>query len=211
MWGSLERNRRDREAAAVELATARLACRTDVLTGLPNRLALDEELAARRVSDRPWSLVMLDLDKFKDVNDTFGHAVGDELLVEIARRLEVGAGEHGLAARLAGDEFALVLPFAAEVAAPLTRRVLDAVRQPMLLASGVRYQAGMSAGVVESDPDTTSAELKRRADLALYRAKVTRGQVVVWTTELAMPARPAVERRQGRADAVVAVPAWAGR
>jgi diguanylate cyclase (GGDEF)-like protein len=202
---SLERVRRYRLRYEAELSQARLACRTDLLTGLPNRLALDEELAARSTGPKDWSLTLLDLDRFKHVNDTFGHDAGDRLLAEVAARLACGAGEHGLAARIAGDEFALVLPYAAEVAVLLVERVAELVSCPVDVVPGVSYRPSMSAGIVAGDPAVEAAELKRRADLALYQAKRQRGRVAVWT---GTPSAHGcgVGRRQVRAE-LAAVPA----
>lgn len=154
--------------------------RADTLTGLPNRRAFDEKLpealARSARNGLPLALMFLDVDHFKSINDTLGHAAGDMVLKEFATRLSSSVRGTDTVARLAGDEFVIVLeglhaPAEAELVA---RKILDSVAQPMdLSAAGVPepLQIGTSVGVAFSQPGNTAAELTARADEALYAAK----------------------------------------
>jgi diguanylate cyclase (GGDEF)-like protein/PAS domain S-box-containing protein len=151
--------------------------RHDFLTDLPNRFSLAERLALEtRVAERharPLALLMLDLDHFKGVNDSFGHTTGDELLVETARRLSriVRAGD--LLARLGGDEFAVVQTdlASADSAAELASRLIASLAPPFELRDQKVY-TGVSIGIAISPPaDRDPEEMLKQADLALYRAK----------------------------------------
>lgn len=175
----------------------------DELTGLPNRAALVKEMAARRASGRPWSLVMADLDRFKPINDRYGHRTGDLVLIEVAERLAIGAGEHGMTARLHGDEYAMVLPFAAEVAAVLVARVRVLVAEPMPV-DGAELRVGMSAGIVDGDPDLSADEMLRRADLAMYASKQA-GEPIVWRDGMTQPT-PSTDCREVRGG--IELPSW---
>ena len=159
-----------------EQEITRLA-RFDSLTGLPNRgmmrQTLDEALrnAARR--QRACSLFLIDLDRFKNVNDTLGHPVGDALLKQVAQRLTSVMGDHGKVGRLGGDEFEAVLPGAAEVGLleSLARSLIAEVSRPYEL-EGHRVTIGASVGIAIGDPGRACADsLIRNADLALYAAK----------------------------------------
>jgi len=159
-----------------EQEITRLA-RFDSLTGLPNRAmmrqTLDEALrnAARR--QRACSLFLIDLDRFKNVNDTLGHPAGDALLKQVAQRLTSVLGDHGKVGRLGGDEFKAVLPGAAEVGLleSLARSMIAEVSQPYEL-DGHRVTIGASVGISIGDPGRACADsLVRNADLALYAAK----------------------------------------
>jgi diguanylate cyclase (GGDEF)-like protein len=153
--------------------------RTDPMTGLRNRRALVDELAIRQAQGGAWSLVRFDLDKFKLVNDTHGHAAGDLVLCEFARRLEASSGEHTLVARIHGDEFAMVVPVAADAAVPLMEGIARQVAQPLRLMSGVRISIRTSIGVAAGSGDVDPETLMHRADLAVYGSKRT-GRPVVW-------------------------------
>jgi diguanylate cyclase (GGDEF)-like protein len=153
----------------------------DALTGLANRLLLQDRLEqalarARRAGHRV-AVMVLDLDNFKEVNDTLGHAAGDRLLTGMARRLEQATRREDTFARLGGDEFALVQgrveePVDADV---LARKVLAALDEPFDL-DGRPTVAMASVGIALFPEDgDTSAELLRHADLALYRAKAQGG------------------------------------
>jgi diguanylate cyclase len=165
----------DRRVAATELAAAKHAARLalhDPLTGLPNRRHLHETLNNFLAEGRSFALVAMDLDRFKPINDLYGHAVGDELLIKIARLLQEEVGEGGFVARIGGDEFVLALPFRSEetLLAHLTA-VLTHFDQPLRLA---RHEASVGAtlGVAIAPADGQDADLLlRRADVALYRAK----------------------------------------
>lgn len=148
----------------------------DALTGLPNRTSFENELLAIVVeaarTKQALAVHYIDLDGFKEINDTFGHLVGDELIRATAARLsEISAGQI-IVTRLGGDEFALAHRLmAAEEAAELAEQVVDAVAVPFALSVGVK-QIGCSVGVALAlDEVPGPEELMRRADLALYRAK----------------------------------------
>jgi diguanylate cyclase (GGDEF)-like protein/PAS domain S-box-containing protein len=149
----------------------------DALTGLPNRILFRERLeAATAVASRDQTLaavLCIDLDHFKDVNDTRGHAVGDLVLKEAATRLREVIREGDIAARLGGDEFAVLqtpVGSLADVQA-LCQRLVDAFRSPFIV-DGHPAHLGLSIGVALAPVDADNPDdLLRHADLALYRAK----------------------------------------
>ncbi|WP_162246066.1 MULTISPECIES: putative bifunctional diguanylate cyclase/phosphodiesterase [unclassified Aureimonas] len=158
---------------------ARHSAHYDVLTALPNRLsyniALEEEFER---GGRPGSLVvvMFDLDLFKQVNDTMGHAAGDRLLSLVSRRLSTALPDAVIFARLGGDEFAAIFralhpkPFGESVG----RRILACFERPFEI-DGSRLAVSTSVGIAVSDPgDATADDLLKRADLALYAVKEDR-------------------------------------
>jgi len=148
----------------------------DSLTGLPNRLLFIESLerALRDCrADHPLAIMLLDLDRFKQVNDTLGHHAGDLLIQEVAERLRDTIGPEDVAARLGGDEFALLVRSCSnetdlrQMAVALTR-ILD---QPFHLGDSKAF-VGVSIGIIRSEGHSGDrSELMRRADLAMYRAK----------------------------------------
>jgi diguanylate cyclase (GGDEF)-like protein len=154
----------------------------DALTGLPNRRQLGERAAA--ALDDPGSgtaaLMLLDVDHFKEVNDTLGHDAGDRVLVEVAGRLREAAGD-ALVARLGGDEFAVLFTGLRghSAASERARRVLASLRQPMDL-DGVLISLHTSAGLAVAGEATDPVELLRRADVAMYQSKDSGRQVAVY-------------------------------
>lgn len=168
-----ETQRRTHEAELERLA------RTDELTGLTNRTLVDGQLAAalRRLADggdRLVGLLLLDVDRFKLVNDTLGHPAGDGLLTQVAARLRAATVGRGTVARLGGDEFLLLVEDAQEVAdlQRLAVDVLEVLRRPCHLGSGAPVATTSSVGIAfTDDPTTTATDLLREADLALYDAK----------------------------------------
>ena len=151
--------------------------RHDVLTGLPNRAAFVEALefsiaqAAR--NGKTFALLYLDLDHFKDVNDTLGHPIGDLLLQAIAQRLRASIRKTDTVARFGGDEFALINSDIGDPAdvVVLAGKVLKAISEPFLI-QGNDIRSGASVGIALYGPDGSDAEtLLSRADVALYRAK----------------------------------------
>jgi diguanylate cyclase (GGDEF)-like protein len=157
----------------------------DPLTGLPNReLFGDRVEQAIRASDRglqPAALLLLDLDRFKDVNDTLGHHHGDLLLGEVAARLTGTLRAVDTVARLGGDEFAVLLPDAsADGAAAVAQKVRTALHQPLTL-DGVGLDLDASVGIaVYPDHGGDAAELLQHADVAMYAAKQTHAGFVVY-------------------------------
>lgn len=154
---------------------ARLAT-TDSLTGLPNRHAfLERAENARQAAQRqrqPLALAMMDIDHFKQINDRFGHASGDEALIVFARTARASLRAHETVGRLGGEEFAMVLPGTDLAGALLAaERLRQAVRQVAVITSGSPYRMTVSIGVVVLDPNETLGMGLARADHALYAAK----------------------------------------
>lgn len=155
-------------------ALIRHQAETDSLTGLPNRSVLTTELDRHLRDDRAFTLMLLDLDRFKNVNDTLGHGFGDDVLIEIARRLEeIGGDNEIVAVRLGGDEFALLVSdmTVEREASQLAQRITDACGRVMSLG-GVTISSGASIGIALSPRDGDSVQtLLRHADIAMYAAK----------------------------------------
>ena len=142
----------------------------DPLTGLANRMLFNERAAAALLTAEPVHVLLLDLDDFKEVNDVLGHHAGDEMLVEISRRLQNCVGPHGTVARLGGDEF-VVLLVGCRDADTVAQRVVSTLNAPVSI-EGTLMRPGLSLGVASRDAGTeTSSELLRQADLAMYAAK----------------------------------------
>jgi len=149
----------------------------DTLTGLPNRQAfsehLDLELGHAHRNQRQLAVMMLDLDHFKEVNDTLGHSVGDKLLQAVGKRLTGLRRKSDTVARLGGDEFMLILPEITqyEDAESIAKELLEAVREP-LVVDGHKLRVTTSIGVVFYPKDADNAEaLVKNADIAMYQAK----------------------------------------
>jgi diguanylate cyclase (GGDEF)-like protein len=149
----------------------------DALTGLGNRALLEDRLdhaVSRHLRDgEKFALLMLDLDRFKLVNDTFGHAAGDALVGEIADRLRLLTRETDTIARIGGDEFAIVqdrISSEADVR-KLCQRIIESVREPLVIR-GKEIRVGASVGAVIIDKEASApSELIRKADITMYRAK----------------------------------------
>jgi diguanylate cyclase (GGDEF)-like protein/PAS domain S-box-containing protein len=172
---------RERSARRIEqLATF------DTLTGLVNRRILHAGVEDGLRSPGGVTLMFVDLDRFKAVNDTLGHAAGDQLLVEVAQRLRRVVGDSGQVGRLGGDEFAIILrAVAPEDAIALGERVITALSEPFTVA-GKEARIGASIGLAVGPSDATDVEgLMRAADLALYDVKGKgRGSVRRYDREL---------------------------
>ncbi len=150
----------------------------DTLTGLPNRLQLLERLSlaiarARQGGDRTFAVLFLDLDRFKLVNDSVGHAVGDELLVEAGRRIVAAVRADDMVARLGGDEFAVLVESidGLSMAQELANRILAALGAPMWVAGRELFPTASIGIAVWAPRYTSGEELLRDADAAMYRAK----------------------------------------
>lgn len=155
--------------------------RYDTLTQLPNRLQLTEALGEALRYAAQWrtrcALLMVDLDRFKAVNDSLGHMTGDKLLAQVSARLQSLMGENQMVGRLGGDEFAIVIRDASTpgVVRDLARRVIHRLSEPYQVDHHTLY-VGASVGSAEGPRDGNSVEeMMRNADLALYRAKDSGG------------------------------------
>ncbi len=167
---------------AVALSNARFErkiaylARRDPLTNLPNRLVVGEtldRLFAGPAAERNYALHVVDLDRFKFVNDTYGHAVGDELLRVVAGRLDDLVGQEDLVARLGGDEFAIIqrVDRFADDAAALALRMCRELSEPYEIGS-IHAIVGASVGIASARSDgAATSELLKAADMALYAAK----------------------------------------
>jgi len=159
--------------------------RHDSLTSLPNRSVLHEDFAARVAAapDRPSALLLLDLDRFKEINDTLGHHVGDHLLTHIGPRLQGAlADTPALVCRLGGDEFAVLLTELPDqsAAVALARDITRALHRPFMI-EGMALQVGASVGVAYyPEHGDSSHALLRAADVAMYRAKSLTAGIVVY-------------------------------
>ncbi len=151
-----------------------LAAGTDELTGLPNRRALYAEATARLAAPghRSQALLMLDLDKFKEVNDSLGHRAGDQLLVQVGVRLRESLRGDDALARLGGDEFAVLLDDARHEEAVNAAARLCAAMSEGFLVEGVSLHSSVSIGIALCpDGGLDLSAMLRRADIAMYKAK----------------------------------------
>jgi diguanylate cyclase (GGDEF)-like protein len=173
-WLFLRLRRAARNLSASEAESIRLAFH-DPLTGLPNRALmngrLDFDLAELRTSGAPVSLLYLDLDRFKIVNDTLGHPAGDALICQVAGRLLAAVGADDLVARLGGDEFAIIRSRRADDVIDLAQNLLGLVKRPFSI-DGNQVFIDVSIGIATARAcSDTRTELQRKADIALYEAK----------------------------------------
>jgi diguanylate cyclase (GGDEF)-like protein/PAS domain S-box-containing protein len=153
----------------------------DSLTGLANRRLLLErlDLALRRsaVDGRTHALVFVDVDRFKSINDSLGHVIGDEFLVAIGARMKGVIRSHDTLARFGGDEFVVLLEDVGTVDVAITaaRRICAAVQAPILLLDGYELVASVSLGIALTEPGKTADDVLRDADVAMYDAKAKGG------------------------------------
>ena len=167
-----------RTAEAIELSLR------DDLTVLPNRRAVLGQLEARLATDGPISLMILDLDGFKEVNDTLGHAAGDAVLQAVAGRMREAVDPKVMIARLGGDEFAALASYQNEAyLMEVANNMLAAVRVPQRI-DGITLSTNASIGITVRQPaDRLSSELLRRADVAMYDAKRRRAGVALYNAD----------------------------
>lgn len=208
----------------------------DPLTTLPNRPALAarlDSLLAAAEPDEPVALLMLDLDRFKEVNDTLGHNVGDYVLHEVARRLEQVVGNRGFIARIGGDEFALVVERfdGTESISAMSQELVDCMKKPVDTC-GVAIDVGLSIGIALYPLDAQDSQsLFKNADVAMYVAKrsgsgfeyynaaadrhsirklttVTRLRQAITAGELQLNFQPQVNLVSGQVESVEALLRW---
>lgn len=160
---------------ARRMSDEQILARTDELTGLANRRRFLSEY--EDFQRKSGSLLILDLDGFKPVNDRLGHEVGDQLLTQVARRFERVMPKGGLLARLGGDEFGALIP--GDEGLEVARALRATLSYPFEI-SGNGIQLGVSVGIAECTPDLPGNNLLRRADEAMYQAKRTRSGVAIW-------------------------------
>ena len=185
------------------------AAQFDALTGLANRARMAKRLglilSTYRAAKRSCALLMVDLDRFKQVNDTLGHPAGDELLKQVAQRLERIVGERGEIGRLGGDEFQIILPDVDDRGelGELAHRIIQMISQPYSL-DGSRAIIGASVGVAIAPYDgIESSDLVKAADLALYAAKGGgRGQYRFYSNDLKDSAQKRREIEEDLRDAL---------
>lgn len=191
---------REQEVAENAHREAIVAATTDFLTDLPNRrafiAAIEAQFEAERDAGR-FAVAIFDLDRFKVVNDTFGHAAGDQLLREVARRLTHAVAGRGVVARLGGDEFGILLPQVgrASEAQSIGATILQSVNRPLLIA-GIQLAVSGCCGVAiaRSRTGRSPSRLMADADLALYQAKQSPSdEVAVFEQRMEAPRRRRVQ------------------
>ncbi len=183
--------------------------RYDSLTGLANRFQMSQTLekiiGSPQERERECAILLLDLDRFKHVNDTLGHPAGDALLKQVAQRLERTVGQAGRVGRLGGDEFEVILPgrVAREKLAHLAQEIIHALSQPYSV-EGQRVVIGSSVGIAICPDDGVSSEsLIRNADLSLYAAKdAGRGRYHFYSNDLHTVAEERSALEQDLRDAI---------
>ena len=176
----------------------------DQLTGLPNRALfldrLSRALGAAAREFEPVAVLYLDLDDFKAINDSQGHAVGDQVLVALGQRVRACLRPGDTVARLGGDEFAVLIEEAARDAERVAARIREALREPLDLGgSGVRVSASVGVAMSSGVPGDRPEDLLRAADAAMYRAKKARGYSSNALDAARGGARPGLEDRLRRA------------
>lgn len=175
----------------MEEAELRLRANVDLLTGLANRARFYRVVEDTLTVPKPAAVFMVDLDGFKDVNDTLGHTLGDAVLKHVAAQMAHLVNASGLVARIGGDEFAIIVPnmTTAEVAMHMAEKIIRQIAQPILIEEH-EVRVAASCGVALAPLHAQEAlELVSDADLALFKAKMTgRGRVFLFTPALRMEA-----------------------
>ena len=191
-----ERRLRDAERDAARAELMRLQADTDLLTGALNRRGVlrslgirdepsdDDVPLARPKRTAPWTVALVDLDDFKQVNDRHGHVAGDEFLRAVSRRLDRSVAESDIVGRWGGDEFILILTVSADRAEPVLRRVQDTITRLPIETSEAQVPAELSIGAAAWAVDEAFDDVLRRADHALYEGKEAGGGRLVIDTEL---------------------------
>jgi diguanylate cyclase (GGDEF)-like protein/PAS domain S-box-containing protein len=178
----------------------------DSLTGLANRRLLveqlDQALQRSALDGQTHALIFVDVDRFKSINDSLGHATGDEFLIAIAARLKAVVRGRDLLARFGGDEFVVLLQDVADVAEAVVaaRQMCAAVERPMVLANGYEMVATVSVGIALTEAGATADDVLRDADVAMYEAKTRGGGGVHRVFDQASMGTRSSERLQIEAD-----------
>ena len=177
------------------LGDSRRLAITDDLTGLENRRGLYARIDATlaQAGERPVALLLLDLDRFKEINDSLGHHVGDDLLRLVAGRLRDSVGPAATIARLGGDEFVVLATIDAEHAVATAERICRVLEAPLELEGVVTYVSASVGVAVAPGAGSTRSDLLRHADIAMYRAKRVRGSVECYHEGDDLPARSELE------------------
>ena len=176
-WSRFAAQRREIKRRIAAESEVRALAFEDPLTGLANRRqfehALEAAVAAPPRSGGSHAVLLLDLNRFKKINDVYGHPVGDEVLVEVAARLRQAVRDGDLVARLGGDEFVILSTHTggAEGATSIARRVIELLSHPITSAL-TEHNVGTAIGIALSPQDGDADEIMRKADIALYRAKI---------------------------------------
>jgi diguanylate cyclase len=178
------------------LATARKDLRTDELTNIGNRRSVNEILGERVTAGQPFGVVIIDLDRFKEVNDSLGHATGDELLRLVAERLQAHVGVNGSVARLAGDEFCAIAPTADMTSVFLDQLHGELVRPYIVRNEILHVGASMGAAYFPTNA-TTATDVLARSDHAMYRSKINRLPWVCYNGDLDLPERDRLALNEG--------------
>lgn len=179
-----------------ELHRMRFAAEHDCLTGLPNRAGIRRCFEQMRAKGRGPTLALLDLDGFKQVNDTFGHHAGDLFLVGVAARLDGGCRGVAPVGRLGGDEFLILLSEpAGQEAAAKVEVVLHRLAEPIAVGEGIDLVAKASVGIATATAECTWSSQLRRADIALYHAKNGPSGTVVFRDGMQHPTGSSPDRR----------------
>jgi diguanylate cyclase (GGDEF)-like protein len=191
------------ERARMQAELERLSME-DALTGLVNRRGFGARLDGSLGEDGPAAVMLLDLDDFKQINDTLGHGAGDAVLAAVGRRLRASVRGRDIVARLGGDEFAVLMSDASgpEAAIALGERLLEDIREPITVGA-TEVRVGASLGIAMATAAAGDSEtLMRNADLALYRAKETTGpRIEVYDDELLQESVRSLTIRSGLAGA----------
>jgi len=172
----LDQAERELKQQAQDIAGYMSEARTDSLTGLPNRRAFDDDLAARFAQWRrygtPMSVLMIDIDHFKQFNDTYGHLAGDVVLGEVARVLRESMRRSDVVTRFGGEEFAIILPnTSVNDACIAAANMLRVLRETALRYERTELKVTVSCGVAQASTGDTSVSMIKRADEALYASK----------------------------------------
>lgn len=176
--GELARSQSELTEQQGQIEALRTAVRIDGLTQLANRAYFDEKLnemiALRKRYGDPFSLLMIDLDSFKVINDTYGHPAGDRILKGVGSKIKASLRGVDFLARFGGDEYALILiKTDAKAAAEVAWKLCEEVRGSRFILDETTLLTTLSIGVAEASKEDTDATLLKRADAALYRAKTS--------------------------------------